>query len=240
MAKSKRPLALFEGRLPPTKIAEGMNAAERNAKRLAQDARLLLEARRFATATAVAILAIEEAGKSHVLRGMSVAKTDEDVRRAWREYRSHTRKNVLWTLSDMVRYGARKLDDFGPMFDPESDHPYVLDQIKQLGFYTDCVGKGKWAEPEIVIEENLAKSLVETAERLASEHFVTPQEIELWVKHMGPVQGGSLAWFKKAFENYYAELQEKGLAPPGENMATQLIEGRIGPESSKSKSSDNK
>ena len=210
-----------------------MNAAERNAKRLAQDARFLLDANRFATAAAVAILAIEEAGKSTVLRGMSVARTDEELKKAWKDFRSHTRKNVLWILSDMIRRGARKLDDFGPMFDPESDHPYVLDQIKQLGFYTDCIGKGKWAEPGNVIKEDLAKSFVEIAEQLASEHFVTPQEIELWVKHMGPVQKSSPAWFKKAFENYYAELQQNGLAPAGDNVATQLIEGCIGPTSGK-------
>lgn len=233
MGTPKRPLALFQDRLAPAKIAEGINAAERNAKRLAEDARFLFEANRFATAAAVAILSIEEAGKSAVLRGMSVAKTDEDVKKAWKEFRSHTRKNVLWILNDMVRSGARKLDDFGPLFDPESDHPYVLDQIKQLGFYTDCVGRGKWAEPGKVIKEELARSFVQIAKQLASEHFVTPEEIELWVKHMGPVQKSSPTWFKKAFQNYYAELQEKGLAPPGENVATQLIEGRIPPHSGK-------
>jgi AbiV family abortive infection protein len=233
MPKQKRPLALFNGRLTPAKIADGMNAAERNAKRLAQDARLLLDAHRYATATAVAILAIEEAGKSAVLRGMSVAKTDDEVKKAWKDFRSHTRKNVLWILSDMVQRGARKLDDFGPMFNPESDHPYVLDQIKQLGFYVDCVGKGKWAEPCNVINDALAKSFVETAELFASEKSVTHAHMELWVKHMGPVQGGSLAWMKKAFENYYAELQERGLEAAGDNLASQLIEGTIGPKSPK-------
>jgi hypothetical protein len=93
--------------------------------------------------------------------------------------------------------------------------------------------QGKWAEPVSVIKEDLAQSYVEIAEQLASEHLVTAQEIELWVKHMGPVQRSSPAWFKKAFENYYAELQEKGLAPPGDNVATKLIEGRIGPSSGK-------
>jgi len=233
MATTKRPLALFQGRLTPAKIAEGMNAAERNAKRLAHDARFLFDAKRFSTAAAVAILAIEEAGKSSVLRGMSVAGTEEDLKKAWKDFRSHTRKNVLWILEEMVRGGARKLDDFGPMFDPESYHPYILDQIKQLAFYTDCVGKGKWVEPANVIKEEFAKSLVEIAERLASEHLVTPKEIELWVKHMGPVQKSSPAWFKQAFQNYYSELQEKGLAPPSDNVITQLIEGRIGPNSGK-------
>ena len=79
----------------------------------------------------------------------------------------------------------------------------------------------------------MARSFVNLAEHFASELFVTAEEIELWIKHMGPVQKSSPAWFKKAFENYYAELQEKGLAPPGENVAAQLIEGRIGPRSGK-------
>lgn len=217
--------------MSPAKVAEGINAAERNAERLAQDARFLFEGKRFPSAAALAILAIEEAGKASVLRGMSVTKTDDEVKKTWKEFRSHTRKNVHWILREMVQRGARKLDDFGPMFDPNSDHPYVLDQIKQLSFYTDCVGKGKWAEPGKVIKEELAQSFIEIAEQLASEHFVTTEEIELWIKHMGPVQKSSPAWFKKAFENYYAELQAKGLAPPGENVATQLIEGRIDPES---------
>ncbi|HEX2521773.1 MAG TPA: AbiV family abortive infection protein, partial [Terriglobia bacterium] len=173
MTTTKRPLTLFQGRLTPVKIAEGMNAAERNAKRLAEDARFLFQANRFASAAALAVLAIEEAGKSAVLRGMSVAKTEEDVRKAWKEFRSHTRKNLLWILNDIVRSGARKLEDFGRMFDPESDHPYVLDQIKQLAFYTDCVGKGKWAEPSNVIKEQHARSFVEIAEQLASGHVVT-------------------------------------------------------------------
>jgi len=231
MAERKRPLALFAGRLSAARIADGINAAERNAKRLSQDARILLEAKRIPSAAALAILAIEEAGKAHVLRGMSVAQSDDDVKKAWKEFRSHTRKNVLWILREMIQSGARKLDDFGSMFDPEADHPHVLDQIKQLSFYTDCVGKGKWAEPAQVISNELARSFVDIAEQLASEHLVTTQEIELWVKHMGPVQKSSPAWFKKAFENYYAELQAAGLAPPGDNVATQLIEGRITPTS---------
>ena len=50
---------------------------------------------------------------------------------------------------------------------------------------------------------------------------------------MGPFQKRSLAWFKKAFQNYYAELHGKGPVPLGENVAARFVEGRIGPESGK-------
>jgi regulator of protease activity HflC (stomatin/prohibitin superfamily) len=53
------------------------------------------------------------------------------------------------------------------MFDPESDHPAVLDVIKQLGYYTDCYGKANWSEPFEVVEEMLAKQIMLTAEVLA-------------------------------------------------------------------------
>ena len=49
-----------------------MNAARRNARRLAEDAKLLLEAGRYPTATALAVLSIEESGKMSILRGFCV------------------------------------------------------------------------------------------------------------------------------------------------------------------------
>ena len=36
---------------------------------------------------------------------------------------SHVKKNVQWLLVDMVRQGARKLDDFKTMFNPSAEHP---------------------------------------------------------------------------------------------------------------------
>ena len=58
----------YRGRLTNRQIAEGMTAAAANARRLLSDAVLLLEAERWPTAAALAILAIEEAGKQAILR----------------------------------------------------------------------------------------------------------------------------------------------------------------------------
>jgi AbiV family abortive infection protein len=133
-----------------------MNAATKNAGRLAKDAANLLESGSFATAASIAILSIEEAGKVSILRTLALAKSDAEATETWKEYRSHTRKNVAWLLP-LAAAGARKLDDLQPLFYQTSDHPFILDQIKQLGFYTDCLANAHWAIPPDVIDERLAR-----------------------------------------------------------------------------------
>ena len=74
-----------------------MNAARRNAQRLLADAKTLLGCERWPAACQLAILAIEEAGKVSVLRGISIAGDEEALKRLWRDYRSHTPKKAQHT-----------------------------------------------------------------------------------------------------------------------------------------------
>ena len=183
----KKKLDAYRKRLDSAQIATGMNAAAKNACRLAEDAAALLDLRRFTSAASLAILAIEEAGKISVLRGLSVARTDDEVAEGWKDYRTHTRKNVTWLLPTLAAAGAQKLDDFRPLFSDDSDHPYVLDQLKQIAFYTDCLGGAHWSIPEEVIDESLARLLVDTAKIFAHSDEFSEQEILLWIEHLGPV-----------------------------------------------------
>jgi AbiV family abortive infection protein len=164
-----------------------MNAAIANARRLVDDAERLLQAGSFPTAASLAALSIEEAGKVSLLRGLALASTDAEAADEWRSYRSHTKKNAAWLLPSLVASGARTLEDLRSLFDGASDHPYLLDQMKQLGFYTDCLGEAHWSKPEEVVDESLARMLVRFARHLARERVFTPEEIELWVQYMGPV-----------------------------------------------------
>jgi len=91
-------------------VAEGINAACQNAKRLADDAEILLKNKRYPSAASLAILSIEESGKVSILRGLSVAKNSDDLKESWQEYRSHTKKNAAWIIADLLESGARKLD----------------------------------------------------------------------------------------------------------------------------------
>ncbi len=229
MSKNQQTLALYVGPLTPEKLADGINAAKRNAKPLAEDAEILLKAQRFPSAFALATLSIEESGKAGILKSLGMAEGEKEVRGLWKEYRSHKSKNALWATFDYIHRGARKLEEFAPMFDPKQDHAQLLEQLKQLSLYTDCVEKGKWVEPTTMINEDLVRSIVQIANSLGHEHFVTAQELRIYFKHLGPVRKRNPAWIKQAFINFYAELQERGLKPPGANVAEDFVHGRIGP-----------
>ena len=99
----------------------------------------------------------------------------------------------------------------------------MLDQFKQLGFYTDTYKRGHWSCPEDVIDRGLAEALVRTAEALAPAKVVATEEIDLWVKHLAPVWGKSLEWMQQALVNWYAEMQERGLAPAGANAMQAFV-----------------
>jgi len=212
----------YRGPLTLAQIADGMNFATANAARLANDACLLLENGRWPTAASVAALSIEESGKVVILRRFLLASKDE-VGALWKEYRSHTKKNLNWIVPDLVAKGARSIEDFRPIADKTSDHPQVLDALKQLGFYTDCLGETHWSIPADVVDEPLARSLVATAQLLAPERKIPIRELELWVKHLGPVWKKNNEWMKKALANWYGDMQAEGLAPAGANKMEAFV-----------------
>ncbi|MGV2932716.1 AbiV family abortive infection protein [Vreelandella venusta] len=224
-------LPSYKGKLSFSQIAEGMTAASENAARLAQDAKLLLDAGRHPTACSLAALSIEESGKVSILRAMSLARDDNELKEEWKRYRSHTNKNVQWIFPQLVAEGARKLDDLRPLFDKDAEHPYILDQIKQLGFYTDCLSnKGHWSIPDEVIDGELAGQLVSTAELLSSASPTSEREIELWVEHVGPVWKKDMNWMKLAVASWYEAMQQEGLKPDGENGIENFLHDGIDPD----------
>ena len=205
-----------------------MNCAARNAARLLADARVLADAKRFPTAASLAALSIEESGKVVILRRFLTASDGDTLKNLWREYRSHTSKNIHWIMPELVASGGRKLVDFLPMVDGLSNHPELLDAMKQLGFYTDCLGAAVWSEPQLAIDESLCRKLISAAEILLSDREVSTQELELWKKHLLPVwndypkmQDAVIAW--------YAEMQASGLMPAGANLMERFIQHGLTP-----------
>jgi AbiV family abortive infection protein len=214
----------YKGVLSPQQIAEGINAAKKNAYRLAKDAKLMFDDGRYPSAVSLAILSIEESGKVSILRGLSLAKDEKEIAECWRDYRSHTKKNVYWILPELAAKGARRLEDLGPIVDETSDHPYLLDQIKQIGFYTDCLGQAHWSIPEDVIEESLAKTLVQTAEVFSKNRDeISVLEIELWIKHMKPVWKTNMSAMKAALINWSKDMIENGLSTKEENDMEKFV-----------------
>ncbi len=208
---NKNILEPYSGSLTPTQIAEGMNAARLNAKRLIDDARLLLASDRIPTALSLAVLAIEEAGKLPILRHLAIAEGESERRRVWADYRSHRKKNLLWILPDLVAKGLESADDFfGAVFDEASDHGAVLDSLKQIGFYTDCLGRAHWSVPTEVISADLARSIVKVGEILVGNQQITIEEIELYVRYLKPARYSPQA-MREATIKWHNALQARGL-----------------------------
>lgn len=124
----------YTGHLTAAQAAAGIHAAMRTAYGLLRDAELLLKNERWERATALAILAVEEAGKVAILRSILLARNETELQTEWRAYRSHTKKNVGWIFLKLVGTGARKLEDFRPIFDTGSDHGKIIDALKQECF----------------------------------------------------------------------------------------------------------
>jgi AbiV family abortive infection protein len=225
----KKKLNSYKGGLTPAQIAEGMNVASKNSNRLAHDAGYLLEAKSYPSAAALGILAIEEAGKISILRRLAVARGEAERAEAWREYRCHTRKNAMWTLPSLVAAGARKLEDFRPLFCEDAKHPYMLDQLKQIAFYTDCLGKAHWSVPGEVIDESIATTIVSTAKLLAGSPDHTEKEVALWIEYMAPAFATKdLDLMKQALINWHQAMQTKGLVfDTSEDMERFVYKGLV-------------
>ena len=85
----------------------------------------------------------------------------------------------MWLFPQLVGDGARHLGEFRSLVDKGAEHPFLLDQLKQLGFYTDCLGDAHWSVPDEVVDLDLATSLVRTAVLLANAKKVTEEEMDL-------------------------------------------------------------
>jgi len=91
----QKKLGAYSGKLVAAEIAKGITVAGRNARRLADDAATLLVAESFPTAASLAALVIEEAGKASILRALSLARNDTEIKDEWKAYRSHTNRTLL-------------------------------------------------------------------------------------------------------------------------------------------------
>jgi hypothetical protein len=110
-----------------------------------------------------------------------------------------------------IAKGARRLIEFKECVDDTAqDEKETYDALKQLGFYTDCLGKAHWSIPAEVIDPKLAEMLVRFAAATSSqERETTPREIELWVMHM---QAGLT---RPNLINWATAMVAEGMQPEG-------------------------
>ncbi|GAJ78877.1 hypothetical protein JCM18905_4882 [Vibrio sp. JCM 18905] len=205
-------LKQWKNTLNASEIADGMNFAQQNANRLLSDAEKLFELENYPTAYSIAVLAIEEAGKISILRALAVARNGNDVKDAWKAYRTHTKKNVMYVFPYLVANGCTKLRDFGGIYSEKNDFSALLDDLKQVGFYTDCLGNKHWSVPSQVVDKEAAEGILRVASILCKHQTYTQKEIELWVKHIKPVWKSSMPEMQVALKAWFNEMLDEGLA----------------------------
>ena len=168
--------------------AEGISLARKNAARLIADAELLLESARNPSASALAILAIEELGKVQIIKRIALHSDDpKQLKEAWQEYRSHRAKNVMWILPKLASEGAATMLELKQATDIDGEHTEMLDRVKQLSFYTDCfTDMARWSEPGAAVDTPFAPAIIATAKLLNREAETSVRELELWVECVAP------------------------------------------------------
>jgi AbiV family abortive infection protein len=203
-------LTPYRGPLTPEQAAEGIALARKNATRLIADAELLLEANRYASASALAILAIEELGKVQIIKTIVLHANDADLKRSWKDYRNHRAKNVMWILPKLASEEARTLAQLRPATQIDGDHTAMLDSVKQLSFYTDCfTEKARWSEPNEAVDQPFAPAILAVAKLLNRESTATVRELQLWVQLVAPHYNKPT--MKDAVLTFQKELFKEGL-----------------------------
>jgi hypothetical protein len=117
----------------------------------------------------------------------------------------------MWIFPSLVVAGEKKLEDFRDVFDNESEHSQLLDNLKQIGFYTDCLGKAHWSIPAEVIDKETTTQMIKIAKTQCKKRDFTEREIELWIKHLKPVWRGSMDSMKIAMNNWFEDMKKEQL-----------------------------
>lgn len=201
----------YKGKLSVSQIVHGMNIAEENAHRLVEDASILLNSGRYPTAFSLALLALEELGKVILLRYLVIIKKNSERVEIWKAYRSHTTKNAMWMMQ-LFAIVRRITDNSKPNFLDAFEYSLTFDQAKQLGFYSDYLGKSRWWNPLENCDDKFAKKIVCFAKLLIKNIKHTEKEIELFNKHIGPLWESKDNSNKQAIENWENEMNEAGLS----------------------------
>jgi len=205
----------YFGPLTPAQVAEGIQSAVTNAKKLYAEAKLLIEAQHWERAAVLAIQSIKEAAKPRHLRILLLAKTDSELREAWIAYRACDLRELLRLRSNFIRFGSQAIDDdMAPLFE---EPPYVtqwLASLRQRGLSVDAYDTGWWSKPSTAIGEGVAAKLVRSAESILSSippTMTTAPALTLFVKHLKPNWRCTGSELSKAVWACYLEAQECGL-----------------------------
>ena len=170
--------------IPNDMLIDGSIHCVKNAKRLSEDAKLLFESKRYSSCVSLAVLALEELGKSFMLLD-ACEKKQEVGSRDWRKFKLHPEK-----IKFLIDYLREDSDDESHKrsFNEIANLMSVLLKKKMNSLYVDWNGtREEWyyfdeheSDKQKIAEDALraCKAFVDTlSERLGDTGLMLPDEI---------------------------------------------------------------
>jgi AbiV family abortive infection protein len=174
----------------------GIEAVRENAVRLARDARILLHARRYASAGLLAAMALVEFSRISALLALPLARGEQKTRLAWERFHEGV-PNFPWSL---CHRGKQALSD--------EQTNQMLALIGAIGERVDYIEPGAWTEPGKLVTRPLAVALVDIAETLCRSPVDTgPLMVWMEVVESSPEDAGE----QEIFRRFRHELRSRGL-----------------------------
>jgi AbiV family abortive infection protein len=164
-------------------MRDGIVSSQNNAIQLLRDAITLAEANRGETATALAVLAIEEAAKLPILMALRLCVTEQGLRNRWRDFRDHRAKMAVVHAP----FGEAAADVKARQVALTVLKSVSLDAVKELALYSDCIvadGGPEWHTPQMPAETVTA--ILGIAKLVVGRRIITDAEIDLWMERVAP------------------------------------------------------
>jgi AbiV family abortive infection protein len=147
-------------------MTTGLEAIAHNAQRLMEDADLLFSAGRFATATAIAIIAIEEAGKHYLLKWNSEHEMTDLLRPAHKGRKAHQEKQAVLGSFYLAEVAVETMRQYLRKIGFEGDDNSLQQFSNALHYFRDDPEYGRKAA---LVEEKVvnlvAKKMAESENR---------------------------------------------------------------------------
>ncbi len=202
----------YAGKLTPAMAARGVQAAMANGTQLLTEAVLLMNNGHHCRAMVLAVLGIEEVGKTQVILHILCAKDDAERKKFWKQFRTHTSKTSVAAVPSLLSEGIRTWATFDKAYGAVETLPFVLEEWKQAALYCEAISGGQWVIPEQHVPLDKAQWVLRTGLQMVNstsmEVYCEVRYMELWQKHACPAQGKGEATWALAM----VELQKEAFA----------------------------
>jgi hypothetical protein len=191
------------GPLSTEAAEQGIAALKENAQRLARDAKILLQARRYASAALLATIALVEFSRISALLALPSARPDGERRHAWDRFNDGV-PEFPWSIC----HGGTPA-----MNDVQTNE--MLSFVGAIGERVEHVEPGIWLQPSKIIGRPMASALVELALTFCANP-VDPAPLRVWMDVVASCPDD--ADEDELFRRFRTALRAQGL----EQVAAQL------------------